>query len=52
MHSILSGRPENKSNFDLHVDIFQKIYEIQGKWNPYKILCGHCFNSMGVWVGK
>ena len=55
MHNILRGRVQKiKRNIYLHVDIFQKIYEIEGKWNlSYQILCGRCFNGMGVWgVGK
>lgn len=49
MHNILRGKVQKiKGNIYLPVDIFQKIYEIEGKWNlSYQIFCGHCFNGAG-----
>lgn len=56
MHKILRGRvQEKKINIYVHVDTFQKIYEIEGKQNlSYQILCGCCFNGTGGegYVGK
>lgn len=50
MHDNLRGKVQKiKRNIYLHVDIFQKTYEIKCKWNlSYQILCGHCFNDMEV----